>query len=263
MESAEIKDITPNREAIIARIRERRPDRPLELDEDIFGAINEDYDEYDGQIAEFKKRDSDLMEMFARDPRSAQFMMNWRDGEDPALLLIRMFGSELREALDDPEKMEEISKAHDEYLKRVSDSRDLEEEFKANIGKSMEQIEKMQEAEGISDEDIDAALEFITTLCTDQVKGIISPEAVHMALKALNHDKDVAIAEEDGEVRGRNARIEEKLRSAKKGDGMAALDGKNAEVSLNPEDKRKYGALDVIGSRGSIWERGGEKRTKY
>ena len=49
-----------------------------------------------------------------------------------------------------------------------------------------------------------------------------------MAVKALNHDTDVAMASEEGEIAGRNAKIVEKLRKAERGDGTAPLDGKNS-----------------------------------
>ena len=48
-----------------------------------------------------------------------------------------------------------------------------------------------------------------------------------MALKALNHDADMASAREEGAVEGRNARIEEKLRKPKTSDGVPMLGGSN------------------------------------
>ncbi len=77
-------------------------------------------------------------------------------------------------------------------------------------------------------------------------------------LKAQNYDADVEQAQMEGEVAGRNAKIEERLRKSRKGDGTAVLDGKNGKVS---QPKRDLGALDRYDSeRKSIFERGGEKR---
>ena len=48
-----------------------------------------------------------------------------------------------------------------------------------------------------------------------------------MALKAINHDTDVATASEEGEIRGKNAKAEAKLRKPTRGDGTPTLAGAN------------------------------------
>lgn len=80
-----------------------------------------------------------------------------------------------------------------------------------------------------------------------------------MIIKAQNYDNDIEQAQMEGEVAGRNAKIEEKLRKGKQGDGTVALDGKNS----NPPNKPKHdlGALERYSDSKSIFERGGEKRT--
>ena len=61
--------------------------------------------------------------------------------------------------------------------------------------------------------------------------GKILPETIEMILKALNHDADVANAQEEGEVAGRNAKIVERKRNSKKGDGITNLNGRNGTPS--------------------------------
>lgn len=81
-----------------------------------------------------------------------------------------------------------------------------------------------------------------------------------MALCAINHDDDVATAAREGEVRGRNTRIEERLRRGQRGDGTASLDGKNGGQSKS-RDMPDLGVLNRYDDGGqTIWERGGEKR---
>lgn len=79
-----------------------------------------------------------------------------------------------------------------------------------------------------------------------------------MILKAQNYDADIEQAQLEGEVAGRNSKIEEKLRKGKKGDGTVALDGRNGSPDSKP--KRDLGALDRLDGSKSIFERGGEKR---
>ena len=81
-----------------------------------------------------------------------------------------------------------------------------------------------------------------------------------MAFRAINHDSDVAVAAREGEVKGRNTRIEEKLRKKQRSDGTANLDGKNGGGG-KARDMPDLGALNRYDDGGqTIWERGGERR---
>ena len=83
---------------------------------------------------------------------------------------------------------------------------------------------------------------------------------IKAAFKAIDHDKDVEMASQEVEVRGRNAKIEERLRKPMKGDGMANLNG-NAGATAK-RDIPELGVLNKYGSSADIWERGGMKRKK-
>ena len=102
-------------------------------------------------------------------------------------------------------------------------------------------------------------MEFLIGIMKDGILGKFSKESIMMARNAINHDTDVEMADREGEVRGKNARIEEKLRAKRKTDGTASLAGKNGAPSAMPD----LGALKSYGSGSkNIWERGGEKRTR-
>ena len=73
---------------------------------------------------------------------------------------------------------------------------------------------------------------------------------------AIHHDEDVAAASEEGEVRGRNANIEEKLRRRKQGDGSAQLNGGAGVKERKPTSRPSLGALDRFNDADNIWDRG-------
>lgn len=199
--------------------------------------------------------------MFSSDPRSAAFLMNWRDGEDPAVGLVRQFGTEIKEAIDDPERQEQIAAANKEYVERVAKEKEYEEMYTKNLDASLAYLDQLQRETGMTDEEIDKVMQFVVSIVRDGVLGKFSPETIEMARKALNHDADVTRANLEGEVKGRNEKIEEKLRKSKKGDGTAALDGKNG--SARRTTVPNLGALSQYGDDNlTIWERGKEKRTK-
>lgn len=258
----ETKPNKSKRDITLERLKVKYPEGNFEDDEAIFSQINDDYDNYDSEIEGYKEREGAFAEMFDADPRSATLIMDMKNGEDPTMGLIRRFGLEIKDVLDDPEMQEKIAEANKEYLDRVAKEKELEEAYQTNLAESLETISSIQEEKGYSDEQIDQAFEWLMGIIQDGVVGKFTPEVIEMAMKAQNYDADVAQAEAEGEVKGRNTRIEEKLRTRKQGDGTAVLDGKNGGGSVPPTPD-----LGAIGRYGdgtqNIWERGGEKRIKY
>lgn len=218
------------RDITLERLKVKYPDGNFEDDEAIFSQINDDYDSYDNELATYKEHEKGLADMFSADPRSAAFLTDWRNGEDPVVGLVRKFGVEIKDVLDDPEMQEKIAEANKEYLDRVAQEKELEETYQANLAESLETISSIQEEKGYSDEQIDQAFEWLMGVIQDGVIGKFTPEIIDMAMKAQNYDADVAQAEAEGEVRGRNAKIEEKLRTRKAGDGLVALEGNNGNT---------------------------------
>lgn len=258
---AEPKEIKSKRDMALERMKGRHPDRTYDDDEAIFGQINEDYDDLDGRIKEYEGREKAFSDLFTSDPRSAQFLTSWREGKNPAVALVEMFGDDFVEELKDPAKQEEIAEASKAYAERIAKEKEYDEQYKANILETRDVVEQMKQDEGLTDDDIDQAMAFLVGIMSDGLLGKFTPESIHMALNALNHDADVDNAAQEGEVRGRNIRIDERLRKGRRGDGTANLNGKNGGGGA-PRQAPELGALNSF-DNSSIWERGGERRKKY
>lgn len=213
----------------IERMRKRMPDKKFEDDEEIFGQISDDYDDYEKELEGYRGREKQLSDMFAADPRSAQFLTDMHRGEDPVVGLVRNFGLEIRDVLDDPEMQDKLAEANREFVERTARSKELEAEYEKNMEGTLETLRQFQSERGMSDEEIDGVVDFLLTIVRDGVMGKFSPETLDLACKAVNYDADVAAAGEEGEVAGRNAKITENLRKSAKGDGTAPLGGKNGE----------------------------------
>jgi hypothetical protein len=255
METAANQPIKTKRELVMERMASRHPDKNYSDDEALYGQIIEDVAQSDDEIAKYKEREQTFADMFTADPRSAQFIVNWRNGEDPTVGLIRQFGMEIKDAIDDPEMQEAIAQANKEYVERVAEEKEYEEMYKRNLEQTLRDLDAIQKEMGLSDEQAEGALMFLHTISSDGVLGKFSPESIKMALKAMNHDADVAQAAHEGEVKGRNIKIEEKLRTKKKGDGTAPLDGKNSNMGVKPT-MPSMGAIDRFAAGESIWDRG-------
>lgn len=226
---AENNEIKSRRERHLERLRKKYPEKRFEDDEEIYGQISDDYDTYEQELGDYRTREKALTDMFAADPRSAQFLTDMHNGTDPVIGLVRNFGVEIKDVLDDPEMQDKIAEANKEYVERVANSKKLDEEYEGNMEVTLETLRQFQSERGMSDEQIDRVVDFLLGIVRDGVMGKFSVGTLDMACKALNYEADVAAASEEGEVAGRNARITERLRRSGKGDGTAPLEGKNGQ----------------------------------
>jgi hypothetical protein len=225
---AEDKQVKSKRDQFGERLKKKYPDKEYADDEALFGQINDDYDEYDNKLNGYAEREGKLVDMFNKDRNSAQFITDMAQGKDPWVSLINRIGIDgVKELLEDPSKMEQFAASNKEYVDRMAKQKGLEEEWKKNMQTTLAMLEQKQQERGLSDEQIDAAADWIKEVTNDAVIGIIKPETIDMALKAINHDTDMIQAAEEGEIRGKNAKVEATLRKPKRSDGTPALAGAN------------------------------------
>lgn len=253
-------EVKSNRERYTDRLKAKYPDKEFADDEALFAQINDEYDGLDKELSGYKEREKALSDLFASNPRSAAFLTDWRKGEDPIIGMIRKFGDDFKAALEDPEKQEALAAANKEYAERITKEKEFEEQYQQNINATLSTLEQMQQEEGISDDEIDQAMEFLIGIMKDGLLGKFTRDSIQMAIKAIKHDSDVETASYEGEVKGRNSKIEEKLRKGSKSDGTANLAGKNGGGNAGSRQMPDLGAISRYDGAQNIWERGGEKR---
>ena len=226
------------REQFGERLKTKYPDREFADDEALFGQIDDDYAEYDKQLGEYKDREARLTDLFEQNPKAAQFITDMAKGNDPWVAVLERMGIDgITDIINNPEKKEEYAEANKKFVESVAKNKELEDEYNINIEESMAMLQQMQQERGLSDEQIDAAIELIDRITHEQIVGKYTPETIEMALKAINHDAEVANARTEGEVAGRNAKIDEKLRKPQSGDGVPVMAGSNngtAEKTKRP-----------------------------
>lgn len=216
------------RDAFLERMRKKHPDTDFEDEDSRYGQITDDMDALENENSAMRDREGKLTNMFNSHPQAAAMMVDWMGGGDPVVTLVKRFGPELQEALQDPEKQEQLASAQKEYLERVTKEKELEEQYQQNISKSLSELDDIQEELGLTSDEVDEALKDLIQIVNDGIMGIFTRESLEMVMKARNHDADVAAADYEGEVRGKNAKITEKLRKRGSGDGAPVLGGKNA-----------------------------------
>lgn len=265
MATIENQPVKSKKELLNERISGKYPDKDFSDEEVLYGQISDDYDDYDNRIKGYQEREKALTDMFDADERSAAFLMAWKNGQHPMTAFIRRFGKDgLEELVNNEEKQAEFEEAEAEYLKNLAESKKQEEERTKNIDETNALIDQYQAENGLTEDAVNAILDLASQIADDLYMGIIKKETLDLLAKANNYDQAVLDAENEGEVRGKNAKIDERLRKRSASDGTVALGGAGgamAQSSRRPE----LGALDRLGGEGNktIWERGNEKRTRY
>lgn len=232
-------DTTPNlpegqsqkskRDLVRERLAQKYADKSFDDDESLYGQINDDYDSYENELQGYRDESQKMGNMFASDPRSARFMMAWSKGGDPLAALIREYGDDFMEQMQDPDKQEELAQASKEYAERMAKNKEYEEQYQANMQQTLADLETVQQEDGLTDDEVDEAMAFLIGVMKDGLLGKFSPESIRMARAAISHDSDVDIAAEEAEVRGRNANIKERMRRGKHGDGLPSMGGRNGQ----------------------------------
>lgn len=226
---AENNEVKSRRDQQLERLRKKYPEKKFEDDEEIYGQISDDYDQYEQELDGYRGREKKLSDMFAADPRSAQLLTDMYNGVDPVVGLVKRFGMEIRDILDDPEMQDKIAEANKDYVERMAKSKQLDAEYETNMDATLETLRQYQSANGLSDEDIDNITAAWLQIVRDGVMGKLTTETITLIANALNHDADVANAQQEGEVAGRNSKIVEQHRKRAQGDGTQPLNGKNGQ----------------------------------
>ena len=113
-------------------------------------------------------------------------------------------------------------------------------------------------SEDISEDDYQAASAIISTIEREIAAGAISNETIAQLLKSVVFDRSVAIAHHEGEVAGRNQRIDEYMQERRKEKELPDL-GRSPIQPRSTLPHTMIGGLSAA-DRKSIWERGNEKR---
>lgn len=227
------------------RLKEKYPDRDYADDEALFGQIDDDYADYDNQLNQYKERESKLTDLFAKDPKNAQFITDMAKGNDPWISVLERLGIDgVTDLLNDPEKQAEYAEANKKYVERLAKEKELEEEYQKNFAESMDLLEKIQQERQLGDESIDAAMDLVMKIANEAILGKFTEETINMALNAVNHDSDVQNARTEGTVAGRNAKIDEQLRKPKMGDGQPNLAGSNNAPTRKSSSRSMFDLAD-------------------
>ena len=198
---------TKNYNLLIERIKARYGDEAL----DELGLLKK-FDEDEMLFTNLKTEGGKLSELFDKDPRNAQLLSVMRDGGNIISFMMENYGDDFVSALEDPEQKEKIAEAHANWLSRMADDKKIKEKCEANLTVTMDNLKSVQASHNLSDEQTDELLVNVSTIAQGAIESRIDIPTLEMIIKALNYDKDLAETADVSEKRGKNTKIEEKIR---------------------------------------------------
>lgn len=250
MDEEEIKQPPKSkRDIVIERLRAKYPDSPLEGDEDIFEMIDTDYSANESREAERKANNDKLSNLFMKNPRFGAFFMELLNSEDadPGIVFVKHFGKDILSSTDDEESMQKIIEANEEYANRMKRNEELAEEQKSNLENSEPVLKAFQEEKGLSDDEMNALIDDICNGASNIFMGIFTSDVLESAWKSKNYDTNIAQAEMEGEVRGKNEKINELKKKTTVPEGIpASVVGKNKVQEPQSETNPTVKWLDEL-----------------
>lgn len=232
------------RDVFFERIRTNVPDGKFDDDEqEYFRKAMELLDAAEDGNKKYKGMNEKLMRRYQEDPEEVAILMDYMEGMPLIDAIVKHKGEE---ALT----MKEGDEGWDSYQKAVSDRKadrkhqmDLMEEIKGNMGSSMKEFDAWAEENGFDDEQKAKVWELLQGDLDNISKGKFTKEILGRYKDALNYQKDVEGAREQGKAEGKNEAIEAK-RKEMKGSGLPAVDAGNVQ---EPEEKKDNGTAAFLG----------------
>jgi len=240
--------IKSSRDSFVARIKDRHPDLDDSDEENFYAAVNADYDEDDEgreELKRYREDDEKLRNIFESDPRMANIFLGMARGENVLEYLIDNFGQDFLDLINDPENEEarqRIAEKQKQWVEKQAASRDLERQASENLDKALDAFDAVAEELGATDEDKEEAFRQFTEFQQRAIVNDIDEDMWRLFFNGVTHDADVEQAGMEGEVRGRNTRIRERLRGEREKNPM---DMGGAAAQSPRQEKRSKSIFDL------------------
>ena len=200
-------------------------------------SILQTLEEYEGSMNESRTKNQALNDLFFGDPRAAEFVHKWIQSQDPRAALVETFGDELSE-LATEEGRGKFSDNLKSWRDRKSESDKLNAESEENWNNSLEALEAWGNEKGLDNDKKVAVMLRLVGIAANGLMNKYEPADFDMAWKEMNYDNDISNARREGEVTGRNARIDENKKRRQEMAGMPpALNGQGGQMNRKPKEK--------------------------
>jgi hypothetical protein len=234
-------------------IKARYPDENPQTDEEWADLEDRYAEETEGVISNYKDSEMTLNEVMTAYPELASILHDIVVNKLPVRAAIaKHFEQEdLIPQEGDPDYPE-----FDAVLKEKQGAKEkksaLDKEIEDNMDQSIKSIDAFCEQKGYDDTQKQTLLDFIESTFQDLLMKKVTENILDAFNKAMSYDKDLAMAEEAGEIKGKNTAIEAKMAKVDEqmGDGIPDISKGGTMREVEPGVVQKH--FGDIGKRKGI-----------
>lgn len=206
------------RDTYLEGFRKKHPDWQDDDEEGFYGALADDDAAREEEMNGYKSREEELSTALSGSPLNSALFLDAVNGKPIPLSILERYPDEVKAWMDDPENKDAIEQAFQGLADRMAKNKELDAEAEKNLEETNAMIDQMiSDGELASEDEANACVELLGKIAVGMTVNHLEKDWLIAAKKALNHDADVEKARTEGEIEGRNAKIEAKRTSATKG----------------------------------------------
>jgi hypothetical protein len=226
------------RELLYERIRTSRPDANYDEDEEEYarqamGML----DELSKKSSDYDKMSEKLISRFNQNPDEAEAWLAYLDGASLPSAIRRYMGDEALSVKEGDDGWEEYVQAGKDREAQHAKNREALDAYMKNAKDSDDAMTEFLKEEGFDEEGAQGFKDLVVSILNDVSAGKVSKDTLKLLKRAVDYDKDLTSALEQGRVDGRNEKIEaEKKRM--QGSGLPDVNAGGSaseEVEVKPK----------------------------
>ena len=195
--------------------------KTFESDADFEAFVKEKLTENEESLSGYKEADGKIVEVLDEYPELYAVVQDLIDGKPIEVALAANIDLEDITPLPDEEMYKQYEDAKNTRKERKTKIETMRRGFDTNLEASREVIKEYFEEKGLTDENAEDYASFIDNHIAEYNRGIVTKEFLDLFYKARNYAKDVIEAEEQGAIKGKNAKVDaEREKRATETDGM-------------------------------------------
>lgn len=195
--------------------------KTFESDAEFEAFVKEKLTENEESLSGYKETDGKIMEILDEYPELFAVVQDLISGKPIEVALASNIDLEDITPLPDEEMYKEYEDAKNARIERKTKVENYRKEFDANMEESREVIKDFFEEKNLDTEDAEDYASFIDNHIAEYNRGIVTKEFLELFYKARNYAKDIIEAEEQGAIKGKNAKVDaEREKRAAETDGM-------------------------------------------
>lgn len=218
--------------------------KTFESDADFEAFVKEKLTENEESLSGYKDTDQKIFEILDDYPELYAVVQDLIDGKPIEVALAANIDLEDITPLPDEEMYAQYEDAKNTRKERKTKIETMRKEFDTNMEASRETIKEYFEEKGLVGETADDYAAFIDNHIAEYNRGIVTKEFLDLFYKARNYAKDVIEAEEQGAIKGKNAKVDaEREKRATETDGMPVGGSSIGVVEDTPEENDLFAEI--------------------